>query len=377
MHNAWPAPLLSVVALTLACSNELPPQNETEATSGPISTDGSTTYPNPTTSDDDVSTTQNSTLPEESSSTLPPSSNSDTETNTDPSGDSTSPIDTTEMGMSTDTTSSTAETGETTSGTTSEPLATCVDGLENNTETDVDCGGPDCPACDDELKCDLATDCASQVCTDQACAAPTCFDGATNQDETDIDCGGAACAPCQLPGLILNEVDYDNVSTDSAEFVEVYNNTGADVDLASIHLVLVSDIVANVYLDLPLGPGTLAHGQYLVVAPVALAVPPEAIKVEFTKVTGNIQNETEGVALVDAAAGTLLDALSYKGSITMATLPGIAGPVSLVEGAAFAGGDSNSVQRSISRFPNGNDKNNALTDWTQSTTPTPGLANVP
>ncbi|MFB6306088.1 MAG: hypothetical protein ABEH43_03720, partial [Flavobacteriales bacterium] len=48
----------------------------------------------------------------------------------------------------------------------------CSDGVKNGRETDVDCGGENCPAC------------------------PNCFDGVQNQDETGVDCGGTECEPC-------------------------------------------------------------------------------------------------------------------------------------------------------------------------------------
>lgn len=47
----------------------------------------------------------------------------------------------------------------------------CTDGIKNQDETDVDCGGV-CPAC------------------------PTCTDGVQNGDETGVDCGGARCSTC-------------------------------------------------------------------------------------------------------------------------------------------------------------------------------------
>lgn len=60
----------------------------------------------------------------------------------------------------------------------------CFDGIQNQGETAVDCGGPNCPPCD-----------------------PTCDDGVANQDEQSpvtqfnpnavgIDCGGENCPPC-------------------------------------------------------------------------------------------------------------------------------------------------------------------------------------
>lgn len=49
---------------------------------------------------------------------------------------------------------------------------TCDDGIQNQDETGVDCGGADCAAC------------------------PTCSDGIQNGDETGVDCGGTNCDDC-------------------------------------------------------------------------------------------------------------------------------------------------------------------------------------
>ena len=67
---------------------------------------------------------------------------------------------------------------------------TCVDGLKNGSETDVDCGGAACGACADARSCSTGPDCQSGVCTNNVCAAPTCLDGVANADELDVDCGG-------------------------------------------------------------------------------------------------------------------------------------------------------------------------------------------
>jgi hypothetical protein len=40
--------------------------------------------------------------------------------------------------------------------------------------------------------------------------------------------------------LVINEVDYDNVGTDTQEFVEIFNGTGAGVPLADYAVVLVN-----------------------------------------------------------------------------------------------------------------------------------------
>jgi len=52
------------------------------------------------------------------------------------------------------------------------PVPTCSDGIQNQGEARVDCGGP-CNAC-----------------------PPTCSDGEKNQDETGVDCGGTICGAC-------------------------------------------------------------------------------------------------------------------------------------------------------------------------------------
>ena len=97
------------------------------------------------------------------------------------------------------------------------PAPSCSDGKKDGQETDVDCGGPACPACASGKACLLPRDCTSEVCTGDACQAPTDTDGVKNDSETDVDCGGALqasgapnpssdgappCAPgkqCQIP----------------------------------------------------------------------------------------------------------------------------------------------------------------------------------
>jgi cysteine-rich repeat protein len=77
--------------------------------------------------------------------------------------------------------------------------ATCADAVKNGSETDTDCGGPDCANCLDGKACAASDDCLSGVCSGGVCQAPTCTDQVKNGAETDLDCGGA-CSPC-APGL--------------------------------------------------------------------------------------------------------------------------------------------------------------------------------
>jgi uncharacterized protein (TIGR02145 family) len=84
-----------------------------------------------------------------------------------------------------------------------EEPATCSDGIQNGTETGVDCGGASCPACPIEATCsdgiqngtETGVDCGGASCP--ACPIePTCSDGIQNGTETGVDCGGATCLAC-------------------------------------------------------------------------------------------------------------------------------------------------------------------------------------
>ncbi|WP_437813487.1 lamin tail domain-containing protein [Sorangium sp. So ce1078] len=191
-------------------------------------------------------------------------------------------------------------------------------------------------------------------------------------------------------GLVINEVDYDQENTDGAEFIEIYNGTGAPVDLAGHALLLIngaSDPPAP-YQTFDLGPaGTIAAGQYLVVGSTTAVgtVPEGALTIAFSGTqTNRVQNggpagaeEPDGIALVNTTTGSLIDALSYEGSITAVTIGEVS--VSLVEGEPLPASvaDVNDAPRSLCRLPNGMDTNQAAADWALSATITPGAANVP
>jgi hypothetical protein len=185
------------------------------------------------------------------------------------------------------------------------------------------------------------------------------------------------------PGrLVINEVDYDNIGTDTMEFIEIFNPTNAPVPLAGYSLMLVNGADNTVYNTIDLSPaGTLAAGQYLVVGSSAVIalVPAGQRTIDMGPVSDFIQNgPTDGIALVYATPATLIDALSYEGPVTAVTLPGFAAPVSLVEGTFLPAttADSNTANGSLGRSPSGTDTDNAASDWKFSSAPTPGAANA-
>ncbi|MEM7448381.1 MAG: fibrinogen-like YCDxxxxGGGW domain-containing protein [Myxococcota bacterium] len=87
-------------------------------------------------------------------------------------------------------------------------LLTCSNGTLDGSETDTDCGGPECGACLDGQSCLSGSDCASSVCSGGLagiCTAAACDDGVQNGSETGVDCGGA-CGGCALSeGCVLDD----------------------------------------------------------------------------------------------------------------------------------------------------------------------------
>lgn len=202
--------------------------------------------------------------------------------------------------------------------------------------------------------------------------------GAASAGPRSLESTGACGA---VPGgLVLNEVDYDQPSTDGEEFVEIYNAAATARNLGGVALILVNGQNSQEYarIDLDAAGPTLASGAFLVVgAPdVVAALPPGTPSIVFAAATNNLQNGApDGIALFDTAGETLLDALSYEGSIGDAQFAGVAGTFDLVEGTPTAAADSNSAAGSLARFPDGSDTDDANADWWFNNVPSPGLAN--
>ncbi|HEY3666961.1 MAG TPA: hypothetical protein VGL19_13200 [Polyangiaceae bacterium] len=73
----------------------------------------------------------------------------------------------------------------------------CVDGVKDNGEADLDCGGGQCDGCALGQDCGYYWDCASVACdlSTFKCIADHCADHGQDGGESDVDCGGP-CAPC-------------------------------------------------------------------------------------------------------------------------------------------------------------------------------------
>ncbi|MEO6690458.1 MAG: lamin tail domain-containing protein [Dokdonella sp.] len=179
-------------------------------------------------------------------------------------------------------------------------------------------------------------------------------------------------------GLVINEIDYDNVGTDSMEFVELFNSSANTIDLSSLALVFINGIGSVEYARYAIGTaGMLGAGQYFVLHSPALTVPMGVPHIAFPVSDSNIQNGSpDGIVLVDIASQRVLDALSYEGSISAAVITGFPDTYNLVHGTAYAGADSNTTTLSLIRSPDGTSTNDDVLDWKLTSTPTPGAANV-
>jgi hypothetical protein len=82
----------------------------------------------------------------------------------------------------------------------------CTDKIQNGDETGVDCGGSCTTKCDTGQGCKSNADCTNQICdvgNTNLCIAPTSTDGVQNGTETDVDCGGGA--PTNAPKCLLGK----------------------------------------------------------------------------------------------------------------------------------------------------------------------------
>ena len=92
----------------------------------------------------------------------------------------------------------------------------CGDGILNNDETDIDCGGS-CDACDAGFDCVINDDCDSGVCNvvDLVCAVDSCDSGLQDGDETAVDCGGSCAQNCGLnESCLVNDDCQSNACVD-------------------------------------------------------------------------------------------------------------------------------------------------------------------
>ena len=218
----------------------------------------------------------------------------------------------------------------------------------------------------------LAAACASgEDAPDARRIPPPVSDASASDPEGEPD-----AAPALDGHLVLNEVDYDQVGTDTDEFLEIINPTAAAADLSRYAVILVNGNDGLEYGRIPLS-GSLPAGGLAVVASASVPVASGALVFRFAAASNNLQNGApDAVALFDMSAGGLVDALSYQGSVAAGTVTDL-GAFDFVEGTPTPASDDDLGPRSLVRLPDGADTDDAAHDWRVSSAPTPGAANVP
>ncbi len=260
--------------------------------------------------------------------------------------------------------------------------ASCNDMIENNGESDIDCGGTQCPKCLEGFDCNGPNDCLGGICTGGVCQ-PSCTDMETNGDETDVDCGGD-CAPCDVGlgcsvaadcmsgvcsgtcgeyQLLLSELWPRGPGGGNDDFVEIYNPLNVPVTLPSgsalqkLEIATRADGAGSYSVKwTAAGQTIVAHGHLLIVGSAySRAAPGDA---SFT--TGF----PDEVSVLLRRGTTALDAACiYVGTNTFDATYACEGTPFLYVGA------SNNTDRSIERDPggaagNGSDTNDNTADFT-------------
>lgn len=142
--------------------------------------------------------------------------------------------------------------------------------------------------------------------------------------------------------LVINEVDYDQPSTDNAEFLEL-KNTGSNAYLMeniSVMLVNGAGGIPSVYASIasPSWPA-LAPGAYFTLCETGCDD-------RLQSASNAIQNgPMDAIALLDLTDSSIVDMLAYEGQVE-----------GFSEGfGTMVGDDNDNVGRSLGRWPDGSD----------------------
>jgi hypothetical protein len=166
--------------------------------------------------------------------------------------------------------------------------------------------------------------------------------------------------------LVINEVDYDQPSTDTAEFLELKNVSAVPIDLTNYVVELVNGTGggATVYVTITLPAVTLSAGDYYVIC----ANPANTIHcdLDVSPDTNLIQNGAPDAIGLRDPSGNLIDAVSYEGDTG----------APYTEGSGVGLEDSTiETYAGISRYPDGTDTDQNNVDFSYRCI-TPGAANT-
>ncbi len=161
--------------------------------------------------------------------------------------------------------------------------------------------------------------------------------------------------------IIINEIDYDQPGTDTAEFIELFNSGTSILSLDSYSIDLINGSNSTSYRTIDLSGFDIGAKGYFVMCGDASQV--ANCDYSFTTTNSWFQNGApDAVGLYKNA--DLLDSLSYEGTLAPFT-----------EGSLLTLSDNNTDILSIGRIISGMDSNNNALDFELGCI-TPGTANI-
>ncbi len=162
--------------------------------------------------------------------------------------------------------------------------------------------------------------------------------------------------------ILINEVDYDQDGSDTAEFIELFNSGANRVNLADYRLDLINGATTTVYRSFNLTGYSLAVDSYFVICGNVSMVMNCDFDAGISK--NMIQNGApDGIALLNG--NDLIDTMTYEGVIS-----------GITEGSNGTLADKNTGILSIGRLLNSQDTNDNAADFEYNCI-TPGTANIP
>lgn len=166
--------------------------------------------------------------------------------------------------------------------------------------------------------------------------------------------------------LVINEVDYDQPSTDTAEFIELKNIDTAKIDLNGWKIRLVNGASSNavIYDSIILPFYLLDTAKYFVICGDSTKV--KNCNYQVSPSTNLIQNGSPDAIALYHQTGTLIDVLSYEGTT-------VNGYVEVT--GTTAQDNNNNINEGLSRYPDGTDTNNNDNDFSLRCI-TPGAKNT-
>jgi hypothetical protein len=174
-------------------------------------------------------------------------------------------------------------------------------------------------------------------------------------------CSLILTTPATFSQLVINEVDYDQPSIDTHEFIELKNTGSSAFPMQYVMVVLVSGGGATPTVYRTIGSpawAPLNPGAYFTICGDPSLTP--FCDEDATPDQNLVENGTQdAIVLVNITDSTVIDALSYEGTLTGFT-----------EGNGFQGEDpfyggagGNMENVSIGRWPDGNDTGDNATDF--------------